>query len=509
MSGDVGISSYHTARGTLYLIIKALVVGASNAFFFIFIARFLPTLSDIGLFQGLYSLITISVTLGGAGLSRAAVRFISVNLGAGRAKTAQAIYSSIYRLGLISAAALSVTLYLLSYDIASVFFHNTNYTYLIQLASIDSFFLTVIIFSTSLLYSMQEFKKAVVISILNSLLKLSASFLLVLFQMGIDGIMVGFIVGDVISMAIFFYVLLPRIRKKSASLGDLRPLFSYSLPLYGYSVIVYLSTEIDIYLLLLLSNLSIVGVYSPAVFLGTMLFLGQTALDQSLGPLFSRLYGKSGIKSLEEISIPASRYIFLLYLPIGFSTLASAPTILTTILGERFSESIYPTTIIIIAIIVTSLTPLFNNILMSAGYSRVFLKSSTLALSAQLVISFVTIPSAGGLGASIARAASYLVLFLFPAYELGRITGHLRFDKTALVRALLGSAIVALIIWVLNTYFSSPYYLPFNLFVGFLGYLLFLRFTKTINIRDIEVINEVLRGKARPLMNIITKVVIQ
>jgi O-antigen/teichoic acid export membrane protein len=240
-----------------------------------------------------------------------------------------------------------------------------------------------------------------------------------------------------------------------------------------------------------------------------MLFLGQTALDQSLGPLFSRLYGKSGIKSLEEISIPASRYIFLLYLPIGFSTLASAPTILTTILGERFSESIYPTTIIIIAIIVTSLTPLFNNILMSAGYSRVFLKSSTLALSAQLVISFVTIPSAGGLGASIARAASYLVLFLFPAYELGRITGHLRFDKEALERALLGSAIAALIIWVLNTYLPSPYYLPFNLFVGFLGYLLFLRFTKTINIRDIDVINEVLRGKARPLMNIITKVVIQ
>jgi stage V sporulation protein B len=502
------LSPFNTARGTLYLISKASISGVLNAVFFIFIARFLPHVSDLGLFQGLQSLITISVTLAGSGLSRAAIRFISMYIGAGKERMAEAIYSSVFRIGLISSIVLSLVLYILAYYIAILFFHNIKYITLIHLASIDIFLSSMIIYSISLLYALQSFRKAVMISILNSLLKYTLAFILLLIGMGIIGIIIGFIIGDAAGLAVFLYTLLPKIRKSPASIREMRPLFSYSIPLYGYSVLFYLSTELDIYLLLILSSLSVVGIYSPAVFLGAILFLVLTSLDQSLAPLFSRVYGKSGINSLQNLSKFASRYIFLIFLPIGFTVLASAPVILTGVLGERYSDSIYPATIIILVITSVPMTPVFNNILMSSGHTRVFLKFAMVALSVQLVISFITIPSIGGLGAAIARSSSYAILFLYPAYKLRQITG-LHYDRNALKKGLIGSAILGSILFCLNFYLPHPYYLPFNLVVVFMSYLLFLRFTNAVNIKDIEVINKILAGKAKWLMTIIMKVVIR
>jgi O-antigen/teichoic acid export membrane protein len=503
-------SPFPAARGTLYLVLRSLVVGSSNAVFFVLIARFLPSISDVGLFQGLYSLLTISVTIAGAGLSRAAIRYISLNIGAGKEKTAKEIYSAVFRLGLGISATLAVVLYLISPYIAIWFFHSVDFTHLVQLASVDSFLLSMIIYSTSLLYALQAFRKAVAISIVNSLIKLAVSSFLVLEGMGIEGILLGFIVGDSVGVTIFLYALKPNIMSgKSASYKEMKPLFNYSLPLYVYSLLVYLSTEIDIFLLLVMTSLSVVGIYSPAVFLATLLFFGQTAIDQSIGPLFSRIYGNSGIKSLENLSKFASRYIFLVYLPVGFSLLASTPLILTGILGERYFDSIWPSTVIIIAVIGTAMTPVFNNILMAGGYTRVFIKSSTTALFSQLTISLILIPYIGALGAAFGRAISYSILFLYPVYELKHIMGPLQYDREALEKSLYGSTIMGLVIFGLNFYLSQPYYLPLNLFVGLLSFLVFLRYAKIINAKDIEIMNSILAGRAKFLIIIVSKMLVR
>jgi stage V sporulation protein B len=361
---------------------------------------------------------------------------------------------------------------------------------------------------TSLLYTLQAFRKAVIISIINYLVKYSVSSILVLFGMGMDGVITGFVIGDGLCVVLFLYSLMPKLTKKPSRIREMKPLFSYAIPLYGSSVLGYLSRELDVYLLLILSSLSVVGIYSPAVYIGTMLFLVQTSLDQSVAPFFSRIYGKSGINAFEDISKFASRYIFLIYFPIGFITLACTPVLLTGILGERYADSIYPSIVIIIAITITSNIAVFNNILMSEGNTGIFLKTSTIALSAQLAISLIAIPYMGGLGASIAKASSYIILFIIPAYVLKGITG-LHYDRKALKIGLIGSIIMALVIFAINSYLSHPYYLPFSLSAGLICYMLFLRSSRIINSKDIEIMNKILFGKAGWLMAIIAKVVIK
>jgi hypothetical protein len=69
---------------------------------------------------------------------------------------------------------------------------------------------------------------------------------------------------------------------------------------------------------------------------------------------------------------------------------------------------------------------------------------------------------------------------------------------------------MASIILTLNFFSSNLYFLlPFNLFIGFLSYLMFLRFTQTMNIKDFEIINNILSGKLRRPIGLLTKIVIR
>jgi hypothetical protein len=63
-------------------------------------------------------------------------------------------------------------------------------------------------------------------------------------------------------------------------------------------------------------------------------------------------------------------------------------------------------------------------------------------------------------------------------------------------------------IFVVNFYLHPIYYLPLSLVTGFSSYLLFLRYTHALNIKDIEIISTILPGKLRWMTTIITKAVI-
>jgi stage V sporulation protein B len=501
--------AYTTARGSLYIISKNLVFGIFSSVFFMLIARFLPSISDLGLVYAFQLLISIVVIFATLGLTNTVTRFMSYYIGAGRQDKAKGISILIFRIVLLSSSIFSFILYISADHIAAIVFHNTDYVHLIQLASIDIILFSMITCSNNILYSLQEFKKAAIISLLNSLLKFTTPFALLMFGMGVDGIIIGFIIGDAVSLILFIYILKPYIRGIGAPIHEMRSLFEYSLPLYGSIVLNFLSLNIDYYLILFLSSLFIAGVYSPAAILGTALIMILAGFGETILPYFSRTYGKSGIESLKYLSRSVSRYLFLLYFPLGFATLASASPIILGIFGERYSEAIYPSIVIILAITLTSIGTVFNFILMSAGHSRIFLTSTLIALSVQLVISIATIPSIGAFGAALARASAFTILFVYPAYRLKQMAG-LGYDGSALRKGLIGSVIMASIILSLNFYFSNLYYLlPFNLFIGFLSYLMFLRFTQTMNIKDFEIINNILSGKLRRPIGLLTKIVIR
>jgi O-antigen/teichoic acid export membrane protein len=503
-------SAYGTARGAVYITVKNLLVGIAGSLFFIFIARFLPHVADLGLIHGLQILIVIGVTLACLGLTNAATRFIPYHIGSGRKDLAKQISTLIFRIGLISSFIMSVILFLAANYVATIFFHNANYTDLVRLTSVDVFFYGMVTFANYILYSFQEFKKVAIILIANSLIKFSAAFVLLILGLGIDGIIMGLIFGDIMTFFIFIWLLRPQIRTAGGNISSrvLRDLLNYSVPIFGSQIFFFLSVNIDYYLVLILSGLFTAGIYSPAVLIVTMFLVIIQGSGETLLPYFSRLYGKSGIESLKNASIFTSRYVFLLYFPLGFAMLASSSPLIILVFGQKYSESIYPAVILILATTLTSLGIIFNYILMSAGYSRLFLISTLIALVVQILLSVAAIPLIGASGAALARASAFAIGFLYPAYRLKQIAG-LHYDIHALRNGLIGSVVMATTILILNYYFIYPSYLPLNLLVGFLSYLLFLRFSRTMKIQDFETIDNILSHKLTLPIRFLSKIVIR
>jgi len=174
------LSAFHAARGTIYLITKSIITSLIGGILYIIIARTLPEISDLGLFQGAQSLIAILIVLSGSGLARAAIRSISFDMGSGNVKRADETYPTVFILGIITSTIVSVIAFFFADSIARVFFHANSYSLLVQVSSVDAFFMTMTTFTISLLYAMQRFRTAFIISIINILLKLVISVILLL-----------------------------------------------------------------------------------------------------------------------------------------------------------------------------------------------------------------------------------------------------------------------------------------------------------------------------------------
>jgi O-antigen/teichoic acid export membrane protein len=503
------LSPYKAAQGTLYLLVTTIVISFSSSIFFILIARFFPTVSDFGLVNGLQILINMAVILASLGLTNATIRFMSYYFGAEKQDTAKEVGILTFRIGLLSSMVISAVFYISAPHIASLLFHQIDYIHLIHLASIDIFVLSLTGFLVSILYSLQEFKKIAATLIFAALIKSSVGLVLLISGMNVSGIVIGYIIGDASCLLIFVYILRNRILKKRQPPHQriMTTLFKYSFPLLGSSILTFFSTNVDYYLVLIFTSLTIAGIYSPAILIGSVLLMILASLEQTLLPYFSRLYGKTDIHSLKNISTIVSRYLFLIYLPVGFAIFASSPLIITGIFGERYIESIYPTMTIILVLTLTSIGTIFNTLLKSAGHTKIFLTSTLCAVLVQVLVSIFTISSIGATGAALARSSAYSVMLILPAYKLKQVVG-LPYDNIALQKGLIGSCIVTFTIFALNWILVQPYYLLVSLPVAFISYLLFLRFAHAMNAKDFEIIDEILLGKLKCPLNLITKIVL-
>jgi O-antigen/teichoic acid export membrane protein len=504
-------SAHSTARGMIFLSAKNIIASVSAAIFFVLIARFLP-ISDLGFITGIQTLIAMFIILSGLGLAPSATRFISTFAGAGEDRKAQGLYPLIFIFSIISSAIFSALVYYLAPYISDLLFHSLIYSELVKLTSIDIFLFSIATASTFLLYASQQFLKITNITIINSVLKFSLAYILLVNGLGLQGIILGLIVGDAITLIMFVYALLPSILVKRSTmlyaLSELKPLMKYSSSIYANMILNFLSTKVDVYLLLLMSSLYVVGIYSSAIFIANTFLLVLSSIDQALLPFTARMFGKSGIESFKSSSKTMSRYLFLFYFPFGFAIAVSAPSLIVIVLGNRFYDSVYATSIIVIAVTLTCMTTVFNNLLRAAGSPGTILKANIFALLIQLSISIGTIPYFETIGVAIARAVSRIILQVYPARKLSQL-GALDYDKVALKNGIIGSAIICIAIISMSNLITEPYFLPITYIIAGIAYLLFLRKNRAMNSRDIDFINKILLGKMKWLTVVLAKIVIR
>lgn len=495
-----------STSGIFYFIVVNLVSNGSSFLFFIIIARMLPDISGLGLVTILQTIITTTAIIAGLGLPQTASRFISNYIGSGDKESANETLKYIVKLGFSSSIAVSIILFVLAPNISTFFLH-AEQDFVIRLAALDSFFLSMSNFGFYSLSALQRYRKIAIISAIGTAIKFSTAFLLVFIGSGLQGIFLGFIVGDAITTLLYVAHLLPTLRIHSKAVYSKKEILRYSIPWYGSSILAFVAEVIDRYLLQLLSGLIAVGFYTPAILLGAILRILLSSLEQALLPSLSREFGKNGIHSLASSTRVVSRYLFLIYIPIGFLIIATLPVIIPWIYGERYAESIVPTAVIVLGFTLPSIGYVFNASLLSSGHSRVFLASSAIGLFIQILLGIILIPHLSATGAAIARSAAFGIMTIYPAFKL-RGQGGFSYDKPSLVKGITGSAIMTLIILVTIQIVKEPFIVIPVIIMGTIVYLLFLRLTKGLVNEDIVFLNDLTGNKLGGIMRVIQKIAI-
>jgi O-antigen/teichoic acid export membrane protein len=512
MVNEEDLSTHLAARGMLHLASKDFVSSISAIVFFVVIARLLPNVNDLGVLVGLQTLSLMFVLVSGIGLPYAATRFVSAYVGSDQVARANRLYPILFTHGIILSAVFSTALFIFSPQVSEILFHDAKLTVLVQLISLDIFFLTIGTFCMSLLDASMEFKKIARVSIAITLIKYSLALLFFMIGLGLTGIILGLVIADAFGVFAFTYALSTRIFRTKTNLSsfvvEVRPILKFALSLYGYILCSFLLFRTDVYLLMILSTLYMVGLYGPAVFVSVTFFILLASIDQGLLPFTSRIYGKYGTTHFKHLAARVSRFLLLFYFPLGFAIAASSPTLVTMIMGERYVDSIYPTFIIVIAIILLSPGILANNLLRSAGYTSIALKATSAALVFQVLISLILIPEYGIVGAAMSRFFAVFVMVVPLIYALHKI-GGLDFDRRALAYGLIGSGAITIEIIMIGSFFVGPFSLLPQYAIAFFSYLLILKLSRSLDQKDVELLDRVFMGKINWLIVPLAKLVVR
>ncbi len=374
---EAPVPALRVARGATYLLVQSVIINLTVLLFFAFAARRLSTIADLGRFTTLNTLGILLIALGTLGLPTAGVRFIAKFM----ADKPEIKANGVYKTVLVYGSALSVTILIATLFagnfLSTTLLGSSNFLLLIQLAAIDASLQLLTVFPMGALQGRSLFRESAAINITSNTVQFAVALFLLEIGQGLTGIRYGWVVGDGLGAALALLVT-SRLFSLSQTSEPIKELIRYSAPVYGSNLATFASNYLDRLLVLFFLGTVALGVYSPAVAAASFLAIVSTPVASALLPQLQELHTKHGDKEFVDAARGASRYLFILMLPLAIGlAVTSLPTIVL-FAGLRYAGGTVPLVIISIAVGLTSGSAIVNTCLLVLGRTRVLLLAGLL-----------------------------------------------------------------------------------------------------------------------------------
>lgn len=251
----------------------------------------------------------------------------------------------------------------------------------------------------------------------------------------------GLIYALVISYAVLF--LWGSISRNTAiglpSLTHVRDLISYSKYVFVSRLSAYLYDWADLAIIGFFLTNSDVAAYEIAWRIGSLVTLLSTSIGTTLFPQISEWSKQGAYHRIESILPDALTLPLLLVIPAFFGTSLFAESILTELFGPTYAIARLALIILIAQRIVQSLYAILERTLKAIDHPELSARATIIAISTNLVLTFLLVPSAGLAGAAIATLlSSSLGVVLYARYliQFVQITLHYRYLGWSFVSAI-------------------------------------------------------------------------
>jgi O-antigen/teichoic acid export membrane protein len=501
------------ARGATYLFIQGFASAVISLVYFVILARMLSSVE-----MGIYALLSFTLGLipviGNFALPSATVKYIAQYLAEGQAEKAKSMITRLLQIWMLTSLVAFIVLFFPAEALSRFMFGLSEHALLLRLLAFSSAFTMLHLLMVSCLQGLQKIREVAITNFVYATSQsiIGASLLLAGLQPRLLAVVLGGLIGSGISAVVGLFLALKYLGLVSKP-HPLKPLISFSYPLYISNIVYFVSTWVD--RLLIFSYVSTflgstkaqewLGVYHVAVRASLIPTLFSTALLTALFPQLSELYTQQGLNSLKDAFRVSMRYLALIGFPmiVGLATL-SKPLILI-FAGQSYAAASLPLAIICFAALPATLGVAIGPILLTLERTKVVSIITVLSILFNLSASYVALAyfKLGLPGPALSRTFSAVIAFGLSVFAL-RKAFSLDFDREALWKAALSSLFMSVVIFLLDLIrqtltFSSSQLFDIDLFllslymiVGATTYFFSLVALKTIKKYDVEMLRDYL-----------------
>ena len=362
---------------------------------------------------------------------------------------------------------LAVVLSFLLYPIFNLFQEISSYSLLLSI-----YILVTAVSGISLCYirGIEKLLIFSIISIIKTLIIGIASIIfLVVFKLGINGYLLAYIIAEIVTIliCIFFGIKDYKIRLSRPDKKLIKQMVKFSIFLIPNALMWWIINSMDRFMIVPFFGTEANGIYAVSAKIPTILV--------TITSIFNQAWMYSAIKEEKDKDIKNnSDYTSNIY-SVLFKFITLSSTLLIIILKpllriyvgkEFFFAWIYTPPLLVGSVFLTFGTFLSNEYTVHKD-SKGFLRSASVGAIVNLVLNFMLMPIMGVLGAAIATCISYIMVFIYRAYDIRKYK-KIQYINNEKKIYLLVLILASIMVYVNNQVFSLIVYTIF--FIVTLGF---------------------------------------
>lgn len=324
---------------------------------------------------------------------------------------------------IITGALMGVVLFFLAPYIAISFFHVPELEPLVQLTALCYPFIAI---QKAVLGTLNGFRRMHLYALLNIIQNVTvvvASIALVLlFEMGVMGAVIGF-VGPTVLISALCPVLIRNCIGLDASLWNtlaLRATTAFGFYIVLGNSISFLNTQIGSILIGYYLNPVDVGVYAIAILFVQILTLIPNAVQRVTAPATATLYGKKNIIGVRKITYSTMKKSFLISLCIAIFIILTGQYLIIVLFTEQYLPAYVPLVILLIGHVIFAPYLAIGSTLASIGKVELQFRLNAIIAILNVILNIIFIPPLGLIGASLATTLTHIINFIVKILFINR-----------------------------------------------------------------------------------------
>jgi len=313
--------------------------------------------------------------------------------------------------------------------------------YIAGFAAIISFFA---LFYRTVFLAYEKMEYDTLVAVLDKVVMVILGFEFLRSGLGLLGLVMALLIGNAVGLTASFFLVSKRFAKPVCKIRTAfwKDLMKEAWPFGMISIFGVIFYQVGTVILSVLKGDAEVGWYGAAFMMVGVLQFIPLSLVGALFPVFSQLF-KSSTDTLKIAYERASKYLYILALPIAIGTVPVADKIVLVVFKSAFANTVMALQILVWTVPFTFLTTVSAELLASVMKQRTVMVSTGICMIVSTVLNLLLIPSLGFLGTCVAGVVTemvwFLLLFYFASKYLYELPVHRMIGKPLVAAACMGA----------------------------------------------------------------------